>query len=391
MVADPGDRQIGDDLVALGQLVEAAADLGGRVDDVVVGQHHALRAAGRARGVEDDGEVRALAVAASSRSSSAAASGPASRRFRPSSITSVDARAGGRGRSRAGRAPRRRGCAASVGTRSATARSLSTCSWSCDHRERDLGMREHVGHLVGDRVGVDRHRHGAEPLRRRHRPIEPRPVVADDRDLVAALEPERREPDREGAHDLVHLGPGPGLPDAEILVAERRSPRPQTCVAHQIASERCRRCRPSPSSRSEPPLTDRAPPVRPASLALQADPPCVGCALFHGSGWNATRRDATRLPPGERPPPDRRRSRLGAPQRRRAATLLGGDRQRRRRRAETGEKLGLLPLCRLEVAGLDVAEAADLLRQVGEADRDGVVLRRRASRRSRRAAPRSRR
>src|SRR3954467_15553922 len=89
-----------------------------------------------------------------------------------------------------------------------------------------------------------------------------------------------------------------------------------------------------------------------------------------------TQRDAARLPPGERPPTDRRRSRLAAPQRRRAATLLGGDRQRRRRRAETGEKLGLLPLCRLEVAGLDVAEAADLLRQVREADRYGVVLRR---------------
>jgi hypothetical protein len=60
VVAHPRDRQVGDDLVALLQVIEIAADLG-RGDHVVVGQHHALRAPGGARGVEDDGEVRAPA------------------------------------------------------------------------------------------------------------------------------------------------------------------------------------------------------------------------------------------------------------------------------------------------------------------------------------------
>ena len=42
-----------------------------------------------------------------------------------------------------------------------------------DRGEAHLGMREHVGQLVGHRVGIDRHRDDAERLRRHHRGIEP--------------------------------------------------------------------------------------------------------------------------------------------------------------------------------------------------------------------------
>ena len=96
-----------------------------------------------------------------------------------------------RGRSRASRAARHRRYARACGRRSATDRILSTCSWSSTTAKRHVGVFEHVGHLVGDRVGIDRHRHGAERLRGNHRPIEPRPVGADDRDFVAALHAER--------------------------------------------------------------------------------------------------------------------------------------------------------------------------------------------------------
>jgi len=87
------------------------------------------------------------------------------------------------------------------------------------HRDRRLRMGEHVGHLVGDAVGVDRHRHGAERLAGAHRPIKPRPVGADDREGVAALEAKLLQADRERAHLLEHLRPGPRLPDAEVLLA----------------------------------------------------------------------------------------------------------------------------------------------------------------------------
>ena len=65
-----------------------------------------------------------------------------------------------------------------------------------DDRERHLGMLEHVGHLVGDRVGIERHRHGAQRLAGAHRPIEPRLVAADDGEVVAPLEAELGQADR---------------------------------------------------------------------------------------------------------------------------------------------------------------------------------------------------
>ena len=102
-----------------------------------------------------------------------------------------------------------------------------------DRGETHFGMRQHKGEFVGDRVGIDRHRHRAEHLRRHHRPIELRPVAADDGDGLAALEAEPVQADRIGAHDLEHLGPGPGLPDAEILVPHGRPRAVQIGVADQ--------------------------------------------------------------------------------------------------------------------------------------------------------------
>ena len=60
-------------------------------------------------------------------------------------------------------------------------------------RKAHLGVIEDEGHLLGDRVLIDRHRHAAQSLCRGDRPIEPRPVVADDRELVAAAEPDGRQ------------------------------------------------------------------------------------------------------------------------------------------------------------------------------------------------------
>ena len=87
-------------------------------------------------------------------------------------------------------------------------------------RELHLGVLEHIGHLLGDRIGIERHRHGTERLAGAHRPIELRPVAADDGELVAPGDPELLQPDRECADLVEDLSPGPGLPDAEILVAD---------------------------------------------------------------------------------------------------------------------------------------------------------------------------
>jgi hypothetical protein len=60
VVADPGQRQIGQRLVALGEMIEGDG-VGAGADAALRRQHHALRLPGGARGVEDDRGVGALA------------------------------------------------------------------------------------------------------------------------------------------------------------------------------------------------------------------------------------------------------------------------------------------------------------------------------------------
>ena len=86
--------------------------------------------------------------------------------------------------------------------------------------DRNLGVIEHRGDFVRDRIGVNGNRNGADHLRRRYRPVEPRPVGADDGDGLAALKPEPDQALRDGAGLLVDFSPSPGLPEAEILQAE---------------------------------------------------------------------------------------------------------------------------------------------------------------------------
>ena len=101
------------------------------------------------------------------------------------------------------------------------------------HRETHLGMIEHKGHLVGDRILVDRHRHAAQRLRRGDRPIEPRPVVANDRELVAAPEPAGRQTAGQRLDLGGDLRPIPALPDPVILLPVGRPPRPHPRMLEQ--------------------------------------------------------------------------------------------------------------------------------------------------------------
>ena len=78
VVADPGERQIGEHLVAVGQPVEGDGVARGAIERCAA-QHHALRAPRRAGGVENDRGFGALAgvdtpieIAATAGSASAA-------------------------------------------------------------------------------------------------------------------------------------------------------------------------------------------------------------------------------------------------------------------------------------------------------------------------------
>jgi hypothetical protein len=219
VIADPGERQVGDGFLVLVQPVEHIA-VARRDDGVVVGEHHALRPSGRPRGVEDHGEVRALAL----RHRGVPARQPCGvgdllaadllyvvdpGQFR-AVIVAQAARLVVDHVTQTGEA---------VGDR----QHLVDLLLVLDHRHGDARVLQHIGHLVGNAVGVDRHRNGAERLAGAHRPVKPRAVAADDRELLAALEPELLETDRKGAHFFEHLPPGPRLPDAEVLVAHRNA------------------------------------------------------------------------------------------------------------------------------------------------------------------------
>ena len=80
-----------------------------------------------------------------------------------------------------------------------------------------------VLHLLGDRVLVDRNRNAAGRLDRRHRPIQPRPIVAADHDLIAGLDTERLQPTGQGADLGRDFSPSPALPNTETLLAGRRT------------------------------------------------------------------------------------------------------------------------------------------------------------------------
>ena len=109
------------------------------------------------------------------------------------------------------------------------------------HGVAHLGVVENERHLLGDRILVDRHRHSAQRLGRRDRPIEPRPVIADDRELVAAAEPHRGKSAGERLDLGGDLGPAPALPDAVILLAVRRTIGPEPRMLEQKLWERVQR------------------------------------------------------------------------------------------------------------------------------------------------------
>ena len=108
VVADPGERQVGEHLVAIGQLVESHGRAR-RGDRALAAQHHALRPAGGARGVENRRRVRTSArVDAPVEFGGGRAVLERRAAFRHDGFERRESRAR---RSRRGRAARRRGCA----------------------------------------------------------------------------------------------------------------------------------------------------------------------------------------------------------------------------------------------------------------------------------------
>ena len=110
-----------------------------------------------------------------------------------------------------------------------------------------LAMIEHRGDLVGDRVGVDRHRNCADHLRRGDRPVEPRPVRADDRHRVAPVETRARGDRRRWRASRRRPRPRSRSARGRNPCDERRGGRPAPRHAPARAWRTCRsRARPRP-------------------------------------------------------------------------------------------------------------------------------------------------
>lgn len=100
------------------------------------------------------------------------------------------------------------------------------------------GVRQDECDLVGDGIGVDRHRGGAERLDRHERPVEPRPISAQDGAGIAAPKAEPMEADGQSADRRVDLLPGPALPNTEVLVPKGGTATPERGISRQQLRKR---------------------------------------------------------------------------------------------------------------------------------------------------------
>ena len=73
-------------------------------------------------------------------------------------------------------------------------------------------------HLIGRRILIERHRDGAQPVRRAHRCVEARPIVAHERDMRPALQTARRQCGRQRGCLVGQFAPRHGAPDAALFL-----------------------------------------------------------------------------------------------------------------------------------------------------------------------------
>ena len=73
-------------------------------------------------------------------------------------------------------------------------------------------------HLIGRRVLIERHRDGTQPVRRTHRCVEARPIVAHERNVRPALHTARRQCGRQRGCLVSQFAPRHGAPDAALFL-----------------------------------------------------------------------------------------------------------------------------------------------------------------------------
>ncbi len=228
VLLDPGQGQPGQDLVALAEPFEACNRRRG-VDQRGVGQAHDLGLAGRAGGVQHDGHIRRRAagdLGVDLGDARAAALDEALERQQPGVGVGVEPARAGVDDVRQARHLR------------AQQQQLVDLLLVLGDRVRDAQPRHQRRDLVGRGVFVERHGQRADGLRTEHREVQPRPVAAQDRHRHAAPDAQREPAGGDLARLRGDLAPGPGLPDAEGFLAQRRPLTPRGGVVQQELRQR---------------------------------------------------------------------------------------------------------------------------------------------------------
>ena len=95
------------------------------------------------------------------------------------------------------------------------------------------GVVQQVGDLRAEGILIDAERHRADAVRRQLRPQPVRPVAADDRDHVAALDAQRQQAQRQRLHAIARIRPAVAVPDAVLLLPQGHFGAPMGGVVEQ--------------------------------------------------------------------------------------------------------------------------------------------------------------
>ena len=107
----------------------------------------------------------------------------------------------------------------------------------CEH-DGGIGMINHILQFSTDGVLIERYRSPSHDLGRHHGPIDLRPVITQDGELIVGLESQGHQSERQVSHFLLVLRPGPLLPDALFLLPDCHLPWALTRVPHEKLRKR---------------------------------------------------------------------------------------------------------------------------------------------------------
>jgi hypothetical protein len=216
VVADPGHRQIRQDVLIGGQAIEIRPPAR-RADEGVVRQTHTLGLAGRPRGIQHDADIIG-----------GARSDLGAQQIRVIAVVNPP-----HGHQLADVVDERQRVMAHA-ARVVVEQMLELRQFGVDLEhlvdlllvfdkdEADFRVEQDKQHFAGHGVLVKGQGHAPEALRGGHHHVHARPVLADDGQVLAPSEAHFGESTGDRTHLLGDIVPGPALPDAQVLLAHRR-------------------------------------------------------------------------------------------------------------------------------------------------------------------------